>query len=166
MLFTMRPLILESEGLAAALDAIAEKTITTYQQKVRVEAKDEAISELDAGKQTVVFYLVEEAVNNARKHAQAALILVRLQLLAGDQEIVLLEIIDNGVGFDLNEIEGNYSHRGSLGMINLQERTQLVNGLLHIQAEPGRGTRVQVYIPLSNEAVDRLQHGDLTIPHS
>ena len=165
MLFTMRPLILETEGLAAALDAIAEKTILTYQQKVRVEVKEEAVSRLDAGKQTVVFYLVEEAVNNARKHAQASLILVRLQILAVDHEIVLLEIIDNGVGFDLDEIEGSYSHRGSLGMVNLQERTQLVNGLLNLQSEPGRGTRVQVYIPLSSAAIDRLQHGNLTIPH-
>ncbi len=78
MLFTMRPLILESEGLAAALDAIAEKTITTYQQNVRVEIKDDVISRLDPAKQTVIFYLVEEAVNNARKHAQAPIILVRL----------------------------------------------------------------------------------------
>ena len=165
MLFTMRPLILETEGLAAAMDAIAEKTILTYQQKVRVEVKEEAVSRLDAGKQTVVFYLVEEAVNNARKHAQASLILVRLQILAADHEIVLLEIIDNGVGFDLDEIEGSYSYRGSLGMVNLQERTQLVNGLLNLQSEPGRGTRVQVYIPLSSAAIDRLQHGNLTIPH-
>jgi signal transduction histidine kinase len=165
MLFTMRPLILETEGLSAALDAIAEKTITTYQQNVRIEAKEDAVSKLDAGKQTVVFYLVEEAVNNARKHAQASLILVRLQILAADPEIVLLEIIDNGKGFNLDEIEGNYSHRGSLGMINLQERTQLVNGLLNMQSEPGRGTRVQVFIPLSDAALDRLQRGDLSIPH-
>ena len=78
---------------------------------------------------------------------------------------MLLEIIDNGVGFDLDEIEGSYSHRGSLGMVNLQERTQLVNGLLNLQSEPGRGTRVQVYIPLSSAAIDRLQQGNLTIPH-
>lgn len=165
MLFTMRPLILETEGLSAALHAIAEKTITTYQQNVRVEIKEDAVSNLDAGKQTVVFYLVEEAVNNARKHARASLIAVRLQILAADHEIVLLEIIDNGQGFDMDEIEGSYSHRGSLGMVNLQERTQLVNGLLHIQSEPGRGTRVQVFIPLSNAAMDRLQQGNLTIPH-
>ena len=165
MLFTMRPLILESEGLAAALDAIAEKTITTYQQNVRVEIKEDVISRLDPAKQTVIFYLVEEAVNNARKHAQAPIILVRLQILADDNDIAVLEIIDNGVGFNMDEVEGNYNHRGSLGMVNLRERTQLVNGLLHMQSEPGRGTRVQVYMPLSQEAIDRIQHGDLTIKH-
>jgi signal transduction histidine kinase len=165
MLFTMRPLILESEGLAAALDAIAEKTITTYQQKVRVEIKGDVISRLDPAKQTVIFYLVEEAVNNARKHAQAPIIVVRMQILSDDQEIALLEIIDNGVGFNIQEVEGNYNHRGSLGMVNLRERTQLVNGLLHLQSVPGRGTRVQVYMPLSQEAIDRLQHGEVTIKH-
>ena len=45
-----------------------------------------------------------------------------------------------------------------LGMINLRERTELVNGLLTIDSATGRGTRIQVYIPLTEEAADRLHH--------
>jgi sensor histidine kinase YesM len=44
-------------------------------------------------------------------------------------------------------------------MVNLRERTELVNGLLHIDSAPGKGTRVNVYIPLSEEAADKLHHG-------
>jgi signal transduction histidine kinase len=51
-----------------------------------------------------------------------------------------------------------YDKRGSLGMINLHERTELVNGLLHIDSAPGKGTCVQVVIPLTEEAADRLHH--------
>jgi signal transduction histidine kinase len=145
--------------LVAALNAIAHKTETTYQQKVRIDADEKLISRLDQNKQTVLFYLVEEAVNNARKHAQADLIWVRLRLSPKDNDLALMEIIDNGVGFDIEKINGNYNQRGSLGMVNLRERTQLINGLLHIDSVPERGTRVQIYIPLTQEAVERIQHG-------
>jgi len=44
-------------------------------------------------------------------------------------------------------------------MVNLVERSQLINGLLNIDSVPGKGTRVQVFIPLNEEASDRLQRG-------
>lgn len=159
MLFTMRPLVLESEGLTAALRVIADKTVMTYQQRVRIETDEIIIHKMDLAKQTVVFYLAEEAVNNARKHANAKLIIVRLVKAEQDADVALLEIIDNGVGFNAAEIGEDYSRRGSLGMINLKERTDLINGLIHIDSVPGRGTRVQIYIPLSEMASDRLQRG-------
>jgi signal transduction histidine kinase len=159
MLFTLRPLALESEGLVVALNTIAEKTQTTYDQKVRMEIDETIIERLDMNKQTVIFYLVEEAVNNARKHAQADLIWVRLRSAGNDTEIAHLEIMDNGVGFDLESVSGNYYQRGSLGMVNLRERTQLINGLLNINSVPGRGTRVQIYIPLTSTAEERIQQG-------
>ncbi len=166
MLFTMRPLVLESDGLDAALHAIADKTYTTYKQKVKLETDSKIIQQLDISKQTVVFYLVEEAVNNARKHANARLIWVRLRASSQDAEIALLEILDNGTGFDLERVSSDYSHRGSLGMVNLQERTQLINGLLHIDSLPGRGTRVQVFIPLSNDAGERIQRGAIDLQNA
>jgi signal transduction histidine kinase len=55
-------------------------------------------------------------------------------------------------------VDKAYDKRGSLGMVNLRERTELVNGLLNIDSTPGKGTRVQVYIPLTDEAADRLHH--------
>jgi signal transduction histidine kinase len=54
-----------------------------------------------------------------------------------------------------------YDRRGSLGMVNLRERTEMVNGLLNIQSQSGKGTLVQVYVPLSEEAADRLHHAKL-----
>jgi signal transduction histidine kinase len=99
---------------------------------------------------------VEEAVANARKHAQAGHIWVNLGLL--EQGLALLLIQDDGIGFDVAEVNRFYDQRGSLGMVNLRDRTELVNGVLDIQSVPGKGTRVQVYIPLTEEAADRLHH--------
>ncbi len=159
MLFTLRPLVLESEGLVAALQAMADKMHDTFQQNVVVEADAEVVKQLEMNKQAVIFYLTEEAVNNARKHAQAAQILVRLRFVPQNHDIALLEIIDNGVGFDVNAVNSSYERRGSLGMINLRERTDLINGLLRIDSAPGKGTRISVLIPLTDEAADLLQRG-------
>lgn len=158
MLFTLRPLVLESEGLDAALKTMAAKMKDLYEQNVQVETDPEVIKLLDMGRQTVVFYLCEEAVNNARKHAQAKAIRVFLKFAPGDAEVALLEVADNGKGFDVSAVASNYGQRGSLGMVNLQERSDLVNGVLSIDSEPGKGTRVRVHIPLTEQATDRLQH--------
>ncbi len=162
MLFTLRPLVLESEGLIPALQAIADQMRDTYQQNVQLEVDPMLVSQLEPGKQTVIFYLCEEAVNNARKHAQATLILLRLNFLPQQRELALLEIIDNGIGFNVKDVIGGYETRGSLGMINLQERADLIDGMFHIESAPGKGTRVQVIIPLTEMAADLLQRGKVT----
>jgi signal transduction histidine kinase len=156
MLFTLRPLILESQGLVAALQSMAEKTKETFSQNVHINVDEKILESIEMGKQGVIFYIVEEAVNNARKHAQAAHIWVNLRLLK--QGLALLVIQDDGIGFDVAAVNSSYDERGSLGMVNLRDRTELVNGVLDIQSVPGKGTRVHVYIPLTEEAVDELHH--------
>jgi signal transduction histidine kinase len=157
MLFTLRPLVLESQGLVAALEQMGLKMKETYNQEVIVQAEQRVVDALETGKQAVVFYLAEEAVNNARKHAQATQIWVRLKMLRDG--LSLLEIEDNGVGFDVSAVDASYDSRGSLGMINLRERSELVSGVLRIDSARGRGTRVQIVIPLTEEAADRIRRG-------
>ena len=156
MLFTLRPLILESQGLTAALQSMAEKMRETYTQNVLIEVDEKIIEDLEMGKQGVIFYIVEEAMNNARKHAAAPNIWVRLKQM--EPGLALLEIQDDGMGFDVDAMNSAYDKRSSLGMINLRERTELVNGLLNIQSQLGKGTLIQVYVPLTEEAADRLHH--------
>ncbi|HRJ58957.1 MAG TPA: GAF domain-containing sensor histidine kinase [Anaerolineales bacterium] len=158
MLFTLRPLILESQGLTAAIQAMSDKMMETFSQRVVVEIDEKATQQLEMGKQGVIFYIIDEAVNNARKHAAAETITVRLRQV--ETGVLLLEIIDNGVGFDVKSVSESYDKRSSssLGMVNLRERSELVNGLLQIDSKPGKGTKVQVYIPLTEEAADRLHH--------
>jgi signal transduction histidine kinase len=158
MLFTLRPLILESQGLTAAVQAMADKMQETYNQKLVVSIEERVTTQLEMGKQGVIFYIIEEAVNNARKHAGAETISVRLRQM--EVGIALLEIIDNGVGFDVKAMSQSYDKRAnsSLGMVNLRERAELVNGILQLDSAPGQGTKVQVYIPLTEDAADRLHH--------
>jgi len=157
MLFTLRPLILESQGLTAALEAMAEKMRETFTQNVIINIDEKILEDMEMGKQGVIFYIVEEATNNARKHANALHIWVRLRPF--ESGIALLEIEDDGLGFDVAAVNKSYDKRGSLGMVNLRERSELVNGLLNVDSALGKGTRIQVYIPLTEDAVDRLHHG-------
>jgi signal transduction histidine kinase len=155
MLFTLRPLVLDSEGLEAALESMAEKTRETFQQNVIVKTDSELVEELDMNAKTVIFTIAEEAVNNARKYAEAENITVKVQRLQND--LAFLEVSDDGKGFDVKEVTEHYEDRESLGMINMRERAELVEGVFHIKSKPGRGTQVQVVIPLTSDAADRLR---------
>jgi signal transduction histidine kinase len=166
LLFTLRPLTLETDGLVAGLDSIAEKNLNTYQQKVRIDVDEDVVERLDKSKHSTIFYLVEEAVTNARKHAQAELILVKFKFSPSDPDIAVLEIIDNGVGFDVKKVSEKYSHRGSLGMVNLNERTDLVNGLLQIDSVPGKGSRIRVFVPLTPAAIEKVRAGKVNLQDS
>ncbi len=157
MLFTLRPLVLENEGLEAALRALAEKMRDTYNQDVIVEVDPRVVDRLDADEQTVIFHIAEEAVNNARKHAEAEHIWVRLQ--AVDGRFALLEVEDNGKGFNVDEVLTHYESRGSLGMVNMQERAEMVRGVVELDSKPGQGTRVRLWIPLDEEAASLLRQG-------
>lgn len=157
MLFTLRPLVLESAGLPAALEAMAETMQQTYDQNVTVQVERGVLPELELSKQTVIFYIAEEAVNNARKHSQAAQIWVNLKPL--EEDVILLEIRDNGIGFDVESVDAMYDQLGSLGMLNMRERTELINGVLSIESSVGKGTSIQVFVPLTEDAADRLRQG-------
>jgi signal transduction histidine kinase len=153
MLFTLRPLILESRGLVAALGQLSEKMHDTHRQNVLIEAESEVADDLELGKQGVVFYIAEEAINNARKHAEAEHIWVRMKR-RGDQFV--LEVEDDGVGFNVGAVDSNYEQRGSLGMVSMRERTELVNGELNIRSAEGDGTCITVIVPLMEASVERL----------
>ncbi len=155
MLFTLRPLVLDSEGLIAALQSMAEKTKETFGQNVLVETDVKLVEQLDMNTQTVIFTIAEEAVNNARKHAKAEHIWVKIQRLQAD--LAFLEIEDDGKGFLVDDVMGNYDDRGSLGMLNMRERAELVQGVFHIKSIPGEGTQIQVVLPLTPDAADRLR---------
>ena len=63
--------------------------------------------------------------------------------------MLAIAIKDNGAGFDIPAVTADYEKRGSLGMINMQERTEMINGQLRIHSGVGQGTRVILNLPLS-----------------
>jgi GAF domain-containing protein len=149
MLFTLRPIVLETEGLVAALNQYADNLRENDSLPVQVDAELYRDC-LDSETQGVVFAIMEEAINNAKKHAQASQIWVRL---AVRDDLFVAQVADNGRGFDVEAVDSSYSSRGSLGMVNLKERAALVGGTLNIESAPGRGTRITLLVPIAEELV-------------
>lgn len=145
MLFTLRPLVLETQGLSPAFKQLAEKMKETHNLDVIVEAQPGVDALIETHAQGVLFYIVEEAVNNARKHAQAEHIYVRVYR-QGTYAVV--QVKDDGVGFDLSAVDSNYDKRGSLGMVNMRERAELAEGTLRIESAKGEGTSIAVLVPI------------------
>ncbi len=147
MLFTLRPLVLETQGLSAALNQLATKTYEMHQQSVATRVEPSVEERLDFQQQGVIFDIAEEAVNNARKHAKAKLISVTVMR---QEEMAILQIADNGVGFDVEAVQENYESRSSLGMVNMRERAELLDGTLRIDSVKGKGTTITVILPLKS----------------
>jgi len=145
MLFTLRPLILETQGLQAALGQYVSKLAETDPTPIHLEAVPEVDQVLDQNAQGVIFYIIEEAIGNARKHAKAENIRVRLCI---QDNAFIAEVEDDGAGFDVDAVQLRYDERSSLGMINMHERAELVGGTLTIASAPGRGTRIALTVPL------------------
>lgn len=147
MLFKLRPIILETQGLTIALEQYIQKLEET--DPIRFHLQIQPVDDLiDEDAQGHIFYIIEECITNARKYAQADNLWVRMGM-RDDSFVVQVE--DDGSGFDVAAVQDRYDERGSLGMINLHERTELLGGTIRIESAPGKGTRVTVILPLRGE---------------
>jgi signal transduction histidine kinase len=147
MLFTLRPLILETQGLQAALEQYISKVAETNGMTISLDVDPRAAEALDKEAEGRVFYIIEEAISNARKHSEAENVWVRLRLQDGDA--LVAEVEDDGKGFDVDAVQTTYDRRGSLGLVNMHERAAMTDGDLSISSAPGEGTRVTLVVPLS-----------------
>jgi signal transduction histidine kinase len=145
MLFTLRPLVLESQGIGPALEQLRVKLLETHNFPITVEIQQGAAECLEAQQQGVLFYIIEEAVGNARKHAQTDRLDVRLYRKGTH---IVAEVQDYGVGFDTRGIDEKSMNQGSFGMANMRERAQLIGGLLRLESAPGQGTKISVFVPI------------------
>ncbi len=146
MLFTLRPLILETQGLRAALEQYISKMQETKDLPVHLESKPDVDDLLSRDDQGVLFYIIEEAIGNARKHAQPDNVWVRLYL--EDEQTLVAEVEDDGEGFDVETVQASYDQRGSLGLVNMHERAEMLDGEVSISSAPGEGTKITLSIPL------------------
>jgi PAS domain S-box-containing protein len=139
LLFELRPVALDLEGLAPAiemyLEHAAKETGWTWELT-------DALDEEPVPEARVAFYrIAQEAVGNARKHANATHVEVRLSSTDGG---LLLRIVDNGEGFDASETP----LPGHLGLATITERAELAGGWCRVNSRPGEGSIVECWMPL------------------
>lgn len=143
MLFSLRPVVLESEGLVAALETYVQRV--REQDRLSIAFQADPLPRLDPKIEEVAFAVMQEAIGNAKKYAGNANIYVRL--IQG-QSMLIGQVEDEGPGFDLEAVTASYGTRASLGLLNMQERAALVRGQLKIDTARGRGTIVSVALPI------------------
>jgi PAS domain S-box-containing protein len=141
LIFELRPDSLEREGLVAALSRQADAARARHKLEVRTEFCQEPALPFEA--KEALYRITQEALNNVAKHAQASR--VDLCLRSGPEGIVL-EVQDNGVGFD-----PRHEYPGHMGLRSMRERAARQGGQLEIESSPGQGTRLWVRIPLRTE---------------
>ena len=134
----LRPLVLDDLGLVPAIEWLAQSF--TQRHGVACELDLDESLELEEPYATAVFRIVQEALANVAKHAQARTAWVRV---AREGREIVLDVRDDGVGFDTTA--GRKPQ--SLGLIGQRERAQLLEGAMHIDSAPGEGTRVVARIP-------------------
>lgn len=145
-LFELRPLILETQGLLPALEAYVQQLQSSEEFNVHLEAPL-SLPALNSLVETTIFAIVQEAVTNIKKHASARDVWLRLSKERGWLQVV---IEDNGSGFDPEAIERQYDRRGSIGLLSMRERAELIDGHLVIESNPTppqTGTRVILRVP-------------------
>ncbi len=137
MALLLRPSMLDDLGLVAALDWQARET--SKRTGMLVETMDENVSEsLPEEYKTCVYRIVQEALNNCSKHAYARHVQV---VVRQEPDCLRVSIEDDGKGFDASRVRG-------LGLVGMNERVSQLGGVLKVESDPARGTRLRVDLPL------------------
>ncbi len=141
LIFELRPPILDEVGLTGALQARLEavEVRSGIHPHLRITGDVPRLSEA-AEVENELYRILQEALNNITKHAQASQVFIHLHVAA---DRVRLTIQDDGVGFDPASQEV-----GGMGIRNMKERAQQLGGELAIHSCPGQGTQIQVEVPL------------------
>lgn len=145
VLFDLRPLALESAGLAAAL----RQLVAHFQANdgPAIHLKTDLPFRLPSVVESTVYLVVREALTNVVKHAAATTCTVDVRQLAQPPQIHLA-VRDNGTGFDADQVLAHYPRGKSWGLLNMFERARGSGGQFAIHARPGQGTHVELVIPL------------------
>jgi len=139
----LRPSVLDDLGLPAALERYAAECQRRYGLRVELAIHGLDGRRLPAPVETALYRMVQEALTNVARHAQARMASVLLETYAGSIRAI---VEDDGRGFDATVID-RPDHR--LGLYGIRERAELLGGTLTIESEPGRGTTLFVEVPLS-----------------
>lgn len=150
MIYNLRPMALDDLGLVPTLER--------YIDKIRNEVNYDITLDVVNGEDNVnsiisltLYRIVQEAINNAKKHSNAANVNIKLNY---NSEFIELMINDDGDGFDINNVKLNMENNRGFGITMMRERTNLLMGEYKLKSERGLGTTIYVKIPILESKED------------
>jgi signal transduction histidine kinase len=136
----LRPAALDELGLVPAIEALAHRTAAV--EGLEVDLQLQLGARLDAELETTIYRIVQEALTNVSKHAEAECVRVKVLL---EYDVVRVEVVDDGKGFDRSVRASGF------GLLGMHERVALAHGELEVDSEPGR-TAVRATLPAGTGA--------------
>ncbi|GIN89949.1 sensor histidine kinase [Siminovitchia terrae] len=140
LLLHLRPIQLEGKSLKVGMQELLSELTAKLPLKVTWNLQD---VQLEKGIEDHLFRILQEAVSNTLRHAKAKTLEVHMMEV---DQFVFLKVIDDGKGFNIGDQKA-----GSYGITNMRERASEIGGNIKIVSLPGRGTSIEVKIPLPNQ---------------
>ena len=147
----LRPIALDELGLPMAIDWYVKDYLVKRGLDVKIEVINPK-TKLPSYTETMLFRIIQEALTNIVKHAEATQVRVQLQL---SDSMAIVQVEDNGKGFDVEAALSEEGVRRNLGLHGMAERATLLGGTFTIKSQPGQGTCVHVEVPLVEEDISK-----------
>lgn len=141
----LRPAVLDDFGLVPAVRWYLERHAGRAGFALQLRA-DPGLRRYPAEIETACFRIIQEAVTNTMRHAGAATLRIEIESLAPGLRFA---IVDDGNGFDVESARARALAGGSIGLAGMQERVEFLDGAFEIDSAPGRGTHIEVFLPLA-----------------
>ena len=142
----LRPTVLDDYGLQAALNSYIDEYKARFGIQVQLDHTEIVISRLEPGVAMTVLRIVQEALTNVVRHAQATQVQVSIGLA---NDMIHLIVQDDGIGITESQRTGRLN---SHGLKIMRERAEAFGGNVNVGLAPGRGTRVEARIPIQSGA--------------
>ena len=146
--YDLQPPTLAEMGLLKALEIYCEEFSSQFGRKVDFQSAGLNLFKLDAETEIHLYRLVQEGLNNIRKHADSEKAIIRL---LGVFPNIILRIEDTGKGFDVKARELALGDEKRMGLRSMKERVNLLGGQMTIQSNPMQGTKIYIKIPFQEQ---------------
>ena len=154
LVFELSPPILYEFGLISGLEWLTEQLEKKYRVKTRIEKNVESLN-ITQDMSIALFQIVRELLMNVAKHSGT--MAAKLSIRVDNPKFLEITVEDKGKGFKVEELEKSSDNLAGFGLFSIRERLRIIDGVMEIDSDPGRGTAVRLNIPLK-EGKDGEQH--------
>lgn len=145
IIYNLRPMSLDDLGLIPTL----QRFILTFQEESSIEVSFKTKGNYDDIRPTIsltIFRIIQETMNNIKKHAEANNVSINLEF--SDEEL-RLKVVDDGKGFNTEDLKNRKDNiESGFGLYSMRERVELLNGKFELDSAIGKGTRINITVPL------------------
>ena len=144
VIYDLRPILLDELGLVAAIHSLADQRLRAQGIEADVQVVGHS-RRLDTHQEVAVFRIVQEALQNIVRHAEAHSAVIAIEFRP---DSLFIQVADDGIGFDPSLVPSEPDTGSGLGLLGMRERASLLGGTLSIDSAPGEGTTVVLTVPL------------------